>query len=65
MFSFATPAGYGLGKSGWVSAHFEKKDDVPVGLLEQWIDESYAAIAPKRGLRKSAPVRRSRTPRRQ
>ena len=54
MFSFATPTAYGLGRSGWVSAHFEKKDDVPVGLLEQWIDESYAAIAPKRGLKPAA-----------
>ena len=54
MFSFATPTGYGLGKSGWVSAHFAKTDDVPVDLLKQWIDESYAAIAPKRGLQAAA-----------
>ncbi len=48
MFSWAEPTGYGLGKSGWVSARFEPKDDVPVDLLKQWIDESYAAVAPKR-----------------
>lgn len=48
MFSWAEPTGYGLGKSGWVSAHFEKKDDVPADLLRQWIDESYSAIAPKK-----------------
>jgi predicted DNA-binding protein (MmcQ/YjbR family) len=47
MFSWAEPTGYGLGKSGWVSAHFEAKDDVPFDLLRQWIDESYGAIAPK------------------
>jgi len=52
MFSFASPTPYGLGKSGWVSAHFERKDDVPVDLLKQWIDESYAAIAPKRARKK-------------
>jgi predicted DNA-binding protein (MmcQ/YjbR family) len=51
MFSFASPTPYGLGKSGWVSARFGKKDDVPVDLLKQWLDESYAAIAPKRGLK--------------
>jgi predicted DNA-binding protein (MmcQ/YjbR family) len=45
---FAKPTGYGLGKSGWVSAHFEPGEDVPVDLLKQWIDESHAAIAPKR-----------------
>ena len=48
MFSFCEPTGYGLGASGWVTARFAKKDDVPVDLLEQWLDESYAAIAPKR-----------------
>ena len=45
---FASPTGYGLGKSGWVTARFEGKAKVPVDLLCQWIDESYRAIAPKR-----------------
>jgi predicted DNA-binding protein (MmcQ/YjbR family) len=45
---FAEPTGYGLGKSGWVTARFEKVSDVPVDLLEAWIDESYRAIAPKK-----------------
>jgi predicted DNA-binding protein (MmcQ/YjbR family) len=48
MFSWAEPTGYGLGKSGWVSASFGSKDDVPADLLRQWIDESYSAIAPKK-----------------
>ena len=68
MFSWAEPTGYGLGKSGWVSAHFEKSQDVPVDLLKQWIDESYAAIAPARATRSTArrsPSRRSRRPRRE
>ena len=64
MFSFATPMAYGLGKSGWVTARFEKNDDVPVELLRQWIDESYAAVAPKRRLKKAAPERASRKARR-
>src|SRR5204863_2847646 len=38
MFSFASPTAYGLGKSGWVSARFERTDDVPCELLRQWID---------------------------
>ena len=45
---FAEPTGYGLGKSGWVSARFSKVSDVPVALLKAWIDESYRAIAPKK-----------------
>ena len=51
MFGWAEPTGYGLGKAGWVSASFAAGDDVPVDLLRQWIDESYAAIAPKRARR--------------
>jgi len=45
---FAEPTGYGLGKSGWVTASFGPKDKVPIELLEDWIDESYRAIAPKK-----------------
>jgi predicted DNA-binding protein (MmcQ/YjbR family) len=50
MFSWAEPTGYGLGKAGWVTARFEPKDDVPVDLLKEWIDEGYTAVAPKRGM---------------
>jgi predicted DNA-binding protein (MmcQ/YjbR family) len=48
MFPFAQPTGYGLGKSGWVSAKFEKKQKPPIELLGAWIDESYRAVAPKK-----------------
>jgi predicted DNA-binding protein (MmcQ/YjbR family) len=47
-FAFASPTGYGLGKSGWVSARFAAGDDVPLDLLFDWLDESYRLIAPKR-----------------
>ena len=45
---FVEPTGYGLGKSGWVTARFSQKQKPPVDLLCDWIDESYRAIAPKR-----------------
>jgi predicted DNA-binding protein (MmcQ/YjbR family) len=45
---FAEPTGYGLGKSGWVSARFEAKERPPVDMLKAWIEESYRAIAPKK-----------------
>jgi predicted DNA-binding protein (MmcQ/YjbR family) len=45
---FAQPTAYGLGKSGWVTARFDKVSDVPMDLLRSWIDESYRAIAPKK-----------------
>ena len=44
---FATPTGYGLGKAGWVTAHFSPKQKPPLELLKQWIDESYRAVAPR------------------
>ena len=45
---FAEPTGYGLGKSGWVSARFDKVSAVPLDMLKAWIAESYRAIAPKK-----------------
>lgn len=41
------PTGYGLGKSGWVSARFAV-GKAPVDMLAEWLHESYCAIAPKK-----------------
>lgn len=48
---FATPTGYGLGKSGWVTATFQQGEHPPFDVLKSWIDESYRAIAPRRLVR--------------
>ena len=45
---FTSPTGYGLGKSGWVSAMFTPGEQPPVELLKMWIQESYQAVAPKK-----------------
>jgi len=45
---FASPTGYGLGKAGWVTVKFGKREKAPVDLLRSWIDESYRAVAPKK-----------------
>jgi predicted DNA-binding protein (MmcQ/YjbR family) len=45
---FASPAAYGLGQSGWVTARFDPGAEVPFDLLALWIDESYRAVAPKK-----------------
>lgn len=45
---FAEPTGYGLGKSGWISARFPSGRPIPIDLIEEWLTESYAAIAPKK-----------------
>jgi len=47
---FTSPTAYGLGKSGWVTARFAAREDVPTDMIKEWIDESYRAIAPKRVL---------------
>jgi len=48
MLPFCTPAPYGLGRSGWVSAAFAAGDAIPTEMLKAWIDESYRAQAPKK-----------------
>ena len=49
--AFVEPAGYGLGKSGWVYAKFEAGDRPPTPLLIAWVEESYRAVAPKKLVR--------------
>jgi predicted DNA-binding protein (MmcQ/YjbR family) len=44
----ASPTEYGLGKSGWVSMSFDGHPVPPLPQLEEWLDESYRAQAPKR-----------------
>ena len=48
LLPFTVPTGYGLGKSGWVTAKLADGEDAPVELFKEWIDESYRAQAPKR-----------------
>jgi predicted DNA-binding protein (MmcQ/YjbR family) len=49
-FPFCKPAGYNLGRSGWVSVQFKntEPDTPPIDLFEKWIKESYLAVAPKK-----------------
>jgi predicted DNA-binding protein (MmcQ/YjbR family) len=42
----AAPTGYGLGRAGWVSVPF--RGAPPTGVLQDWVEESYRTIAPKR-----------------
>jgi predicted DNA-binding protein (MmcQ/YjbR family) len=50
LFPFAKPTEYGLGKSGWVTSKFAAEDEVPIEMLQEWVDESFRAVAPKRVL---------------
>jgi predicted DNA-binding protein (MmcQ/YjbR family) len=47
-FPFVTPTGYGLGRAGWVTARFRARARPPAGILADWVDESYRAVALKR-----------------
>jgi predicted DNA-binding protein (MmcQ/YjbR family) len=60
--SFAEPTGYGLGKSGWVSARFGPDERVPVELIRAWIDESFRAVAPKKIVAQLAGGAPAKTP---
>jgi predicted DNA-binding protein (MmcQ/YjbR family) len=65
---FVEPAGYGLGKSGWVAASLPAGEAIPMDLFKAWIDESYRAQAPKKlvaqleGGKKSAAAPRKKAP---
>ena len=48
IFDFAEPTGYGLGRSGWITARFRGGDEVDLELMRRWIEESYRTIAPKK-----------------
>ncbi len=43
----AEPTHYGLGKSGWVTLSYSAGDKVPLADVKRWLEESFAAVAPK------------------
>lgn len=44
----AKPTEYGLGRAGWVTLTFTAKAKAPLAKLEDWLDESWRAVAPKK-----------------
>ena len=42
----AEPTGYGLGRAGWVTVPF-RESTPPLGVLKDWVEESYRVVAPK------------------
>ena len=48
IFDFAEPTGYGLGRSGWITASFREGDEADLDLMKRWMVESYRTIAPKK-----------------
>ncbi len=41
------PTGYGLGKSGWVTARLKAGKGIDLETMKGWIGQSYRAVAPK------------------
>ncbi len=63
MLPFAEPTGYGLAKSGWVTARFTGAGTKPpVALLREWLAESYRAVAPKKVSRLLETTKNSAAP---
>jgi predicted DNA-binding protein (MmcQ/YjbR family) len=56
------PTPYGLGRSGWVSLSFATHEPPPLAQLEEWLDESYRAQAPKKLLAKFDAACQSTSP---
>ena len=58
---FVEAMGYGLGNSGWVSIK-KPKGALRAAMFEEWIDESYVNVAPKRKttVSSAAPKARAR-----
>lgn len=51
MLPGVEPTGYGLGRSGWVTARLPEGVEPPVAMYRDWIEESYRAQAPKKLVR--------------
>lgn len=51
----AEPTGYGMAKSGWVTFAYGPKAKAPMGKLEDYLDESWRAVAPKKMSEAFAP----------
>lgn len=61
----ATPAGYGLAKSGWVTFTYGPKAKPPLSKLTDYLDESWRAVAPKKrqgAVAPPAPPKRRKAP---
>jgi predicted DNA-binding protein (MmcQ/YjbR family) len=64
---YATPTGYGLGNSGWVTFEFRAGNLLPQSFLKELVEESYRTVAPKKLSaqlgQQSVPARKTSTPR--
>jgi hypothetical protein len=59
-----SPTGYGLGKAGWVSLSFGGAGVPGVGVLTDWVEESYRMVAPKRLIKELDATAEQRSKRR-
>lgn len=48
LHPFVNKMGQTLKTGGWIQCRFTEGDEIPIGLLLDWISQSYCAVAPKR-----------------
>lgn len=48
LHPFVNKMGQTLRTGGWIQCRFKQGDTIPVGLLKDWILQSYCAVAPKK-----------------
>ena len=46
--AWVEPSGYGLAKSGWVTARLKSGANFDIDTMKGWIAQSYRAVAPKK-----------------
>jgi len=51
MLAGASPTGYGLARGGWVTVQLGRSAP-PIGVLTDWVEESYRLVAAKRLLQR-------------
>ena len=48
MLKCCTPTSYGLGRAGWVTVDLTDASCPPYEILQEWLVESFRAVAPKK-----------------
>lgn len=54
------PTGYGLGRSGWVTARLKPGSNFAFETMKGWIDQSYSEVAPKTLVKAMTPAAKAK-----
>lgn len=48
LHTFVNKMGQTLKMGGWVQCRFQEGEEIPIGLLLEWIKQSYCSVAPRK-----------------